>query len=153
MYAKPKALASYGKVATTETNPLAQVVMLYDGAIKFLNLAANDIENNDLNAKAEHSNRALDIISYMQSILDFERGGDVAPAYDVLYRSLTVMVLKASVNLDAAMMRQAAELLAPVRDAWDTNIKNSANNPAAVPSAQISLQTPALDSVKISHSA
>ncbi|HQU83422.1 MAG TPA: flagellar protein FliS, partial [Pyrinomonadaceae bacterium] len=78
MYGKPKGLASYGKIANTETNPLKQIVMLYDGAIKFLNLTATDIENGDIAAKAEHSNRALDIINYLQSILDFEKGGDVA---------------------------------------------------------------------------
>lgn len=121
MYAKPKGLASYGKIANSETNPLKQIVMLYDGAIKFLNLTAADIENKDFIAKAEHSNRALDIINYLQSILDFERGGDVAPSLDNLYRSVTVLILRASAELDADLMRRAAELLAPVRDAFETN--------------------------------
>lgn len=121
MYGKPKGLASYGRVANTETNPLKQIVMLYDGAIKFLNLTATDIENGDIAAKAEHSNRALDIINYLQSILDFEKGGDVAVSLDNLYRSITVLMLRASAELDAPLMRKAAELLAPVRDAWETN--------------------------------
>lgn len=121
MYAKPKALATYGKMANAETNPLKQIVMLYDGAIKFLNLTAADIESNDLVAKAEHSNRAFDIINYLQSILDFEKGGDVAVALDNLYRRITILVLRASNELDAKLMRRAAELLVPVRDAWETN--------------------------------
>ncbi len=124
MYPQPKALASYGRVANIETNPLTQVVMLYDGAIKFLNLTAQDIENKNLVSKAEHSNRALDIINYLQSILDFERGGSVAVSLDKLYRSITVLVLRASAELDPKMMRRAAELLIPVRDAWETNSKN-----------------------------
>ncbi len=121
MYAKPKGLASYGRIANTETNPLKQIVMLYDGAIKFLNLTAADIENEDLIAKAEHSNRALDIINYLQSILDFERGGDVAPSLDNLYRRTAVLILRASNELDPALMRRAAQLLTPVRDAFETN--------------------------------
>lgn len=121
MYAKPKALASYGRIANTESNPLKQIVMLYDGAIKFLNLTATDIENNDFAAKAEHSNRALDIINYLQSILDFEKGGNVAQSLDSLYRSIAVLILRASSELDASLMRRAADLLAPVRDAWETN--------------------------------
>ena len=124
MYSRPKALASYGKIAGAENNPLQQIVMLYDGAIKFLQFTAADIENNDFVQKAEHSNRALDIINYLQSILDFERGGEAAPVLDHLYRSVTVLILRASANLDAAMMRRAAELLAPVRDAWETNAKS-----------------------------
>lgn len=121
MYGQPKALASYGRIANTESNPLKQLVMLYDGAIKFLNLTAIDIENEDFIAKADHSNRAIDIVNYLQSILDFERGGEVAVALDKLYRSILVLVLRASAELDAALMRRAAALLAPVRDAWETN--------------------------------
>lgn len=124
MYSKPKGLASYGKIANAESNPLKQIVMLYDGAIKFINLTADDIENQDYVAKAEHSNRALDIINYLQSILNFEKGGDVAVSLDNLYRSITVLMLRASAELDADLMRKSAELLAPVRDAWEINAQN-----------------------------
>ena len=37
------ALASYGRVANSENDPLEQVVMLYDGCIRFLRQAASDI--------------------------------------------------------------------------------------------------------------
>ena len=121
MYAKPRAISSYGRMANTETDPIRQIVMLYDGAIKFLNLSALNMENGDFVAKGEHSNRALEIVMYLQSILDFEKGGEVAVNLDKLYRSITTMVLKASAKTDPAMMRKAGELLAPVRDAWQIN--------------------------------
>jgi flagellar protein FliS len=121
MYAKPKAIASYGRMANTETDPIRQIVMLYDGAIKFLNLTALDIEAGDFVAKGEHSRRALDILSYLQSILDFEKGQEVAVDLDNLYRAITAMVLKASAKTDPSMMRQAGQLLMPVRDAWQVN--------------------------------
>ena len=121
MNVNPKAMQSYGKIANTETDPIRQIVMLYDGAIKFLNLTAEDIDNEDIEAKAEHSTRALDIIAYLQSILDFEKGGEVATALDNLYGSTTVLVLRASAELDSELMRKAATLLQPVRDAWETN--------------------------------
>lgn len=122
MYAKPKAIASYGRMANTENDPIRQIVMLYDGAIKFLNLTALDIEAGDLVSKGEHSRRALDILSYLQSILDFEKGQEVAVNLDNLYRAITAMVLKASAKTDPAMMRQAGQLLVPVRDAWQVNV-------------------------------
>ena len=122
MYAQPKALASYDRMANTESDPIKQIVMLYDGAIKFLNLTAADIETQDFVAKAEHSTRALSIICYLQSILDFDKGGDVALSLDNLYRSVTATVLRASAGPDAALMREAARLLTPVRDAWVTNV-------------------------------
>jgi flagellar protein FliS len=135
MYAKPKAITSYGRMANTETDPIRQIVMLYDGAIKFLNLTAMDMESGDLIAKSEHSDRALEIVMYLQSILDFEKGGDVAVNLDKLYRSITTMVLKASAKTDAAMMRKAGDLLAPVRDAWQANA-NSNVSPQAEPAPE-----------------
>ena len=126
MYARPKAISSYGRQANAETDPIRQVVMLYDGAIKFLNLTALNMEAGDFVAKGEHSRRALDILSYLQSILDFEKGQDVAVNLDHLYRSITAMVLKASAKTDAKMMRQAGDLLVPVRDAWQVNAASGA---------------------------
>lgn len=125
MFRKPNALASYGKIANAETDPIRQIVMLYDGAIKFLNLSAAAIEANDISAKAEHSNRALDIINYLRSILDFKNGGDVAPVLDDLYIKITVLIFNASAKLDAGLMREAAALLVPVRDAWEENAQKS----------------------------
>jgi flagellar secretion chaperone FliS len=119
------ALAKYGKIANTESNSLKQIVMLYDGAIKFLNISAADIEAKDFIAKAEHTNRALDIINYLQSILEFNHGGNVAQSLDDLYRRITVLILRASSELDPKLMRKAASLLSPVRDAWETNAQNS----------------------------
>lgn len=128
MYGRLSALASYGRVANSDHDPLQQVVMLYDGAIKFLRLAAANIEAREIALKAEHVNRVLDILNYLQGILDFERGGEVAPVLDNLYTLVSMKVLRASANLDAAEMRAAAELLAPVRDSW-FQVANSAENP------------------------
>lgn len=150
MYTRPNALASYGKMANAETNPLKQIVMLYDGAIKFLHLTAADIENGDLIAKAEHSNRAFDILNYLQSILDFERGGESAVILDNLYSSISVLVLRASAELDPKLMRFAADLLMPVRDAWNTNAQNSVAAQVPPPMALGNSAAAATTSIKMS---
>lgn len=126
MLRPPNGLSMYNRVASLETDPIQQIVMLYNGAIKFLHLAAADIEASDLVAKAEHSSRAMDIIHYLQSILDFERGAEVARVLDTLYTSVTALTLNASMKLDARMMRRAADLLAPVCEAWAINANASA---------------------------
>lgn len=121
MTRRTSVLAAYSRVANAEHHPLQQIVLLYDGAIKFLCFAETDIEEGDLAAKAEHTGRALDILNYLQSTLDFERGGEVAVVLDTLYSTVTALTLRASARLDAALMRQAAEQLRPVRDAWAIN--------------------------------
>ena len=114
-------LAAYNQVANLESDKVKQVGLLYEGAIKFLNLAANDIETKDIASKADHTKRALDIISYLQSILDFERGGEVAQTLDAFYNSIVKLVLVGSFNLDAKIMRRAAELMTPVSESWFIN--------------------------------
>ncbi|SRR5258708_2446616 len=126
------ALASYGRVANSENDPLEQIVMLYDGCIRFLRQAASDIETNELAKKAEHVNRALDILNYLQGILDFERGHDVAQVLDKLYTLVSMKVLRASAKLDAEEMRAAAELLAPVRDSWHQVSDSTQNRTPAI---------------------
>lgn len=126
MYNKSNGIASYGRIANFETDPLKQVVMLYDGAIKFLHMSASDIEAGDFAAKAEHSNRALDIINYLQSILDIENSGEVGRSLDDLYVKVKIMILKASSGPNASLMRSAAEALRPVRDAWAVNAQKQA---------------------------
>jgi flagellar protein FliS len=118
MYVKSSAASSYGRVANAENDPLQQIVMLYDGAIKFLRLAAANIEAKEIPKKAEHVNRALDILNYLQSTLNFELGGDVAPTLDALYTLVSMNILRASARLDAGGMRAAGDLLTPVRDSW-----------------------------------
>ena len=122
-YAQQKGIASYGRMAHSDTDPVRQIVMLYDGAIRFLNLTAADIDAGDLMGKAEHSSRALDIIGYLQATLDFEKGGVVAVRLDQFYRQLIAIVLRGSARQDADAMRNAAKLIEPVRNAWQVNAK------------------------------
>lgn len=125
MQNRADAIHTYGRVANAEADPLQQIVMLYDGAIKFLRLAAASIESRDIAAKAEQTDRALQIINYLQSILDLERGADVAASLNALYTSVTLVILNASARLDATEMRRAADLLSPVRDAWSINARQA----------------------------
>ncbi len=121
MYNRSNGIASYGKVANFETDPLKQIVMLYDGAIKFLYQSAADIDAADFAAKAEHSNRALDIVNYLQGVLDLDNSGRVGQSLDDLYTRVRIMILKASTRPDSSLMRSAADALRPVREAWEAN--------------------------------
>jgi flagellar protein FliS len=133
VYGKPSALQNYGRIANSSVDPIQQIVMLYDGAIKFLRLAAQNIEVRDIEGKLENTTRALDIINYLQGILDFERGGEVAKSLDALYTMVNWTILKASASLNASDMNRAADLLAPVRESWAVNAKSNA--PVPIPPA------------------
>ncbi len=108
---------SYQQVAST-TSKLEQIVMLYDGAIKFLLLSVDDIKRKDMVAKAEHIDRSLAIMDYLRSILDMTEGGEVARHLDRLYDILTHQIILANATLDAGLLETSVSSLREIRSAW-----------------------------------
>lgn len=55
-----------------------QVVMLYDGAIRYMQQAKQAINNKEIEERYKLLVRVSEILMGLQSALDFEQGGDVA---------------------------------------------------------------------------
>ena len=68
----------YRRMAVESATPAGLVGMLYEGVVTCLRLAMDAAQRNDIPRRVEHANRALDIIAYLRSTLDGERGGQVA---------------------------------------------------------------------------
>ncbi|HZS49153.1 MAG TPA: flagellar export chaperone FliS [Blastocatellia bacterium] len=140
---------SYQQVAST-TSKLEQIVMLYDGAIKFLLQMANDIRQKDMLAKTEHVDRALAIIDYLRAILDMSQGGEVAQNLDRTYNILTSQIILANATLDADMVDSVVALLREIRSAWQQIAAGSSNVvPVAAPETKTGLFQTELRSVRI----
>src|SRR5580704_2559310 len=80
---------SYRKVATQTASPAQLVLMLYEGAISFLEKGLTGFNHTDpLEFNLTISNnvlRAQAIIHEMNSRLDMEQGGDIADNFRRLY--------------------------------------------------------------------
>ena len=68
----------YQQTQVTTVDKGRLIVLLYEGAIKFLHQAKVCQEENDVAGKANHINRALDIISELNQSLNMNEGGDLA---------------------------------------------------------------------------
>src|SRR5205823_4041573 len=77
--------ALYKETAIHTASPTKLVVMLYEGAVRFLTRAASDIRNRDLVSKAESVSRALAIIQHLRLTLDMDKGQDIARQLDRIY--------------------------------------------------------------------
>jgi len=97
MMQRSKPWESYRKVATQTATPGQLVLMLYDGAIAFLEKAATGFSQTDpLNFNQTINNnilRAQAIIHEMNASLNMQAGGEVSAnfrrLYNYLYRRLT----------------------------------------------------------------
>lgn len=111
-------LAAYKSVEVQSRTPLELVVMLYDGALKFLAAGRDAVERKDINARREAFSRLLAIISELQSTLNIENGGPVASTLDELYGFVTDRVMESAIHNSVGPLDEARKVLEPLRDGW-----------------------------------
>lgn len=94
------------------------IVMLYEGAVKFLNQAIVEIEAGNIADKGVYIGKATDIINELDIALDVEAGGDVAGDLRRLYQFMIRHLLMASIRNDAQMIREVIDLLEDLNEGW-----------------------------------
>ncbi len=109
---------AYQVVDAQSSSPLELVVMLYDGAIRFLKQAKDAHERGDLRGCSASISRVLAIVSELQSTLDVEKGLDIAHELDRLYHYIIGRLLDVTTKQDAAALDEILSLLGTLRDGW-----------------------------------
>jgi flagellar protein FliS len=94
------------------------VVMLYDGALRFLSEAKAAQAIGDMPRRAHALRRVAAIIAECHSTLDLEQGGTVAAELDRLYSYISTRLIDITVKKDAAAIDEIHRLLTPLRNAW-----------------------------------
>ena len=113
-----RGLSTYRQTQVQSRTPLELVVMLYDGALKFLYLTRDAIERRDLHARREASSRALAIVSELQSTLNMTEGGDIAARLDELYAFANRCIIDATADNAVAPLDDAIRVLDTLRESW-----------------------------------
>jgi flagellar protein FliS len=113
-----RATQAYRRVESESRSPLELVVMLYDGALRFLGEASDAAARGDLRARAHAISRTLAIIAELRNTLDLEKGGAVADQLDDLYTYVTSRLIDVALKKDVTAIEEARKLLTPIRDAW-----------------------------------
>ena len=104
------------RVGTTGHGDL--VVMLYDGALRFLGQAREKMQVRDYAAKGILISRALDVINELDSSLNMEAGGELAQNLHNLYFLCSTRLLKANLKLDIDMLDNVTTILTGLRNAF-----------------------------------
>jgi len=112
------ARTTYQQVEVNSSNGLQLVVMLYDGAIRFLGDAKACIQKQDLQGKAVAIDRTLAILGELQSTLKLEEGGELAQSLDRLYTYMTGRIVEASLKLNVKPLDEVIKLLRILNSAW-----------------------------------
>lgn len=109
---------AYQETAILTQNRGRLVVMLYDGAIRFLRQAIDDLERQDYAAKGIHIRKALDIIFELNTVLDMEKGGQIAQNLRALYNFMQHRLAEANARKDPQMIRDVIAILDELNQGW-----------------------------------
>ncbi|MBE5941165.1 MAG: flagellar export chaperone FliS [Lachnospiraceae bacterium] len=116
-------MAAYGTNKVTTATPAELTLMLYEGAIKFCNIAQMAIEKNDYEKAHINIQKARNIIVELQSTLNFDY--PVAKDFDVLYTFIFDKLVAANVQKDAAILDEVLVELREIRDIWKQIMKTT----------------------------
>jgi len=92
--------------------------MLYEGAIKFLRQAIEQIEAGDAEEKGNLIRRAVDIINELDATLNMEAGGEIAQSLRRLYDFMRRHLFQANSRQDPEMIREVISLLDELNEGW-----------------------------------
>ena len=109
------ALAYQGTKVKTAT-PAELTLMLYDGAIKFCNIALAAIERKDITAANTNIIKAERIILNLRETLDFKY--PVAKDFDRVYAYIYDRMVEANIKKEAAPLEEALANVREMRDTW-----------------------------------
>ena len=115
---------SYRQVATQTAPPGQLILMLFDGALKFLDRGLAGFGCADP-AKANmtiHNNfqRALDIVRELNRAVNLEQGGECAETFRRLYDYFELKIVDSIVRKNPEGVREVVAHLTVMRDAWAT---------------------------------
>ena len=147
---RPKPWDAYRKVAAQTATPAHLVLMLYDGAIGFLERALAGFECPDarqLNQTVSNNIvRAQAIILEMNATLDMKAGGEISVNFRRLYNYLNARLREANQKKSKEPLQEALTRLRVLRDSWAEMLRRGPAGPdpiAASSAAASFLQTAA----------
>lgn len=113
-----RGIDAYRRTEAQSASPMQLVVMLYDGALRFLSEARSAQASGDLRTRARALQRVAAIVAECQCTLDLERGGEVAAELDRLYSYISARLLDVTVKRDATALDEIHHLMTTLRGAW-----------------------------------
>ena len=111
-----KGYAAYANNKITTATPAELTLMLYEGAIKFCNIAITAVEQKDIQKAHNSIMKVQDIIEEFQVTLDHRYA--VAKDFDTVYEYLLRRLIQANIKKDEEILGEVLGHLRTMRDTW-----------------------------------
>ena len=114
--ALPGAYAQYKNSRVLTASPAELTLMLYEGAIKFCNIALIGLEQKDINKAHTNIVKAENIIMEFQATLNHKYA--VAEDFDKIYNYIYGLLVEANMKKDKELLERALNEIRGMRDTW-----------------------------------
>lgn len=110
------AYAQYNNNKIMAASPPELTLMLYEGAIKYCNIAIVAVEQGNVPKAHTNIKKVQDIIDYLRDTLDMKY--PVAQDFENIYTYLLSRLLEANVKKDKKILEEINKHLHSIRDTW-----------------------------------
>jgi flagellar protein FliS len=111
-------ITAYKQNAITTQSRGRLVVLLYEGAIKFLRQAVKALQAGDMATKGQYISKALAVIGELDCALDMDQGGEIAQHLRSLYQFMYKHLGAANMKHDPQMLEEIISLLEELNEGW-----------------------------------
>ncbi len=112
----------YSQVQIKTANKGKLIIMLYQGAIRFMKKALIQLEQKDMEGKGKSLIRAQDIVLELLYALDQDmlaKGNELALNLQRLYLYCYRRLVRANVDMDPGAIKEVAQLMGGLLEAWE----------------------------------
>lgn len=119
-------LKQYQQTQVQTSSPEKILIMLYDGAIQFLNKARVAIQNKNIQESHNNIIGAQKIIAEFMNTLDMKKGGEFSQNLYNLYEYMHYKLVQANMTKDIAKVDEVLVFLKDLKQTWEEAIKIAA---------------------------
>lgn len=112
-------IGAYQNVQVATADPASTILLLYDGALRFLRQALQGLEQKDAAQFASSLSRAHAIIGELSDSLDHEVGGAIADNLAGLYTFVLGHLTQGLIAKSAGHLEDVLEILQTLRDGFE----------------------------------
>ncbi|MEZ4749701.1 MAG: flagellar export chaperone FliS [Bdellovibrionota bacterium] len=127
-----KPINAYRTTQATTASRGTLLIMMYEGAVRFIKLAIAANEQKNHEEKLEKIKRARAIIQELQRTLDYEKGGSIAFQLDRLYGFVNNRLMRGSIEKDSKALQEAIDVLQELLGGWREAVRTTENSEKAV---------------------
>lgn len=132
--ANAKPVEAYKDTEISTANQGKLIVMLYDGATRFLRLAMDNLNPRTYDIANSNIIKCQDIVTELMLSLNMDGGGEIAQNLFNLYAYMKKRLLEGNIQKDRAVLEEVLGLLEQLKGAWEEVSTREASRPEPAPS-------------------